>query len=161
MNNAGITQDTLVMRMSENQWDQVLNINLKGAFLCSKSVLRPMVKARYGKIINLSSVVGVMGNVGQANYASSKAGLLGLTKSMAKELASRNICVNAVAPGFIKSEMTDAMSEQAIEEILRNVPMQRMGTIDDVAEVVLFLASSKADYITGEVININGGLVMS
>jgi len=160
VNNAGITNDTLMLRMSEEQWDQVLNINLKGAFLCSKAVLRVMMKARSGKIINISSVVGLMGNAGQVNYSSSKAGLLGMTKSMAKELASRHICVNAIAPGFIESDMTETLNEKAKESFLNHIPLQRAGQVSDVAQLCLFLASSASNYITGQVINVDGGLVM-
>lgn len=160
INNAGITRDNLIMRMSEKDWDDVISINLKGAFNCIKAVTRIMMKQRSGSIVNLSSVVGVMGNAGQTNYSASKAGLIGLTKSTAKELASRGITCNAVAPGFIKSEMTDKLPDNIKEEYLKNIPLGRFGTPDDVADVVSFLVSKNANYITGQVLHIDGGLVM-
>lgn len=160
INNAGITRDTLLMKMTEKDWDDVLDINLKGSFNCIKAVTRIMMKQRSGKIVNVASVVGVMGNAGQANYSASKAGLIGLTKSVAKELAPRNINCNAIAPGFIKSDMTDKLSENVKEQYLNNIPLKRFGTPDDVAEVVAFLASDKSKYITGQVLHIDGGLVM-
>jgi 3-oxoacyl-[acyl-carrier protein] reductase len=160
VNNAGITRDTLMIKMSEKDWDDVLDINLKGAFLCTKSVARIMMKQRNGKIINISSVSGVMGNPGQVNYSSSKAGLIGLTKSTAKELAARNITCNAVAPGLIKSKMTDKLSEDVRKNYLDNIPLKRFGTPEDVADVIGFLASEDSDYVTGQVIHIDGGLVM-
>ena len=160
INNAGITRDNLIMRMSEKDWDDVISINLKGAFNCIKAVTRIMMKQRSGTIVNLSSVVGVMGNSGQTNYSASKAGLIGLTKSTAKELASRGITCNAVAPGFIKSEMTDKLPDNVKEEYLKNIPLGRFGTPDDVADVISFLVSEKANYITGQVLHIDGGLVM-
>ncbi len=160
VNNAGITRDTLIMRMKEEDWDLVLDINLKGAFNCLKAVTRTMMKARKGRIINISSVVGLTGNAGQANYSASKSGLFGLTKSAAKELASRNITVNAVAPGYIETEMTDAISESAREMFLKNIPLARAGQGDEVAATIAFLASDDAAYITGQTVNVDGGLVM-
>ncbi len=160
VNNAGITRDNLLMRMKEEDWDMVIAVNLKGTFNCTKAVTRPMMKARSGKIINIASVVGVMGNAGQANYSASKAGVIGLTKTAAKELAPRNINVNAVAPGFIATEMTEVLSEDAKDNFLDNIPLNRAGTADDVANVVTFLASADSDYVTGQTINIDGGLVM-
>ncbi|MFC1584425.1 3-oxoacyl-[acyl-carrier-protein] reductase [Fibrobacterota bacterium] len=160
VNNAGVTRDGLLVRMTEKDWDLVLNINLKSAFLCGKAAARPMMKARAGKIINIASVVGLMGNAGQANYSASKAGLIGLTKSMARELAGRNINVNAVAPGFIKTAMTDKLSDGDREKLTGQIPMRNLGAPRDVADTVLFLSSSLADYITGQVITVDGGLVM-
>jgi 3-oxoacyl-[acyl-carrier protein] reductase len=160
VNNAGITRDGLIMRMKEADWDAVLSVNLKGAFNCTKAVFRPMSKKRYGKIVNIASIVGVNGNAGQANYSASKAGMIGLTKSTAKEYASRNINVNAVAPGYIKTEMTDVLPEEATDFFLQNTPLGRAGTPDDVARVVAFLCSEDSDYVTGQVIHIDGGLVM-
>lgn len=160
VNNAGITRDTLIMRMNESDWDTVLDTNLKGAFLCSKSAIKFMMKQRSGKIINVSSVVGVIGNAGQSNYASSKAGLIGLTKSIAKEVAPRGITCNVIAPGFIETQMTDKLSDQVKENYLNNIPLRRFGTPEDVANVVAFLASPASDYITGQVLHIDGGLVM-
>ncbi|NSW91064.1 MAG: 3-oxoacyl-[acyl-carrier-protein] reductase [Firmicutes bacterium] len=160
VNNAGITKDTLIIKMSEKDWDDVLDINLKGAFLCTKAVAKIMIKQRRGKIINIASVAGVMGNPGQANYSASKAGLIGLTKSTAKELASRGITCNAVAPGLIQSKMTDVLPEKIKENYLNNIPLGRFGTPEDVANVVGFLASPDSDYVTGQVIHIDGGLVM-
>ena len=160
VNNAGITQDNLLMRMSEEQWDAVLAVNLKGAFLCTKAVARPMLKARRGRIINIASVVGLTGNVGQANYSSSKGGLIALTKSTAQELGSRGITCNAVAPGFIETEMTDRLSDEAREQMLGRVPLGRPGQPEDVAGAVVFLAGPEAAYITGQVLTIDGGMVM-
>lgn len=160
VNNAGITRDGLLMRMSEEDWDSVLDINLKGAFNMIKASSRPMMKARSGVIVNMASVVGVMGNAGQANYAASKAGLIGLTKSVAKELASRNIRCNAIAPGFISSKMTDKLPEDVRNEYLDAIPLAKFGEVSDVAEAVAFLASDMARYITGQVLHIDGGLVM-
>jgi 3-oxoacyl-[acyl-carrier protein] reductase len=160
VNNAGITRDTLLVRMSEEDWDKVLAINLKGAFLATQAIARVMMKQRSGRIINISSVVGRMGNVGQANYAASKAGLIGLTKSAAKELAGRGITVNAVAPGFIATDMTDKLPQAARDAFLSNVPLKRAGTPEDIAAVVAFLASDDAAYITGQVIGVDGGLLM-
>ena len=160
VNNAGITKDNLLMRMSEEDFDAVLDTNLKGTFHTIHHLSRAFLKQRSGKIINISSVSGVMGNAGQANYSASKAGVIGLTKSVARELASRGICVNAVAPGFIESDMTDALSEDAKKGILSTIPMGRAGQAKEVADLVLFLAGSSSDYITGQVININGGMYM-
>jgi 3-oxoacyl-[acyl-carrier protein] reductase len=159
VNNAGITRDNLILRMSEEEWDQVLNINLKGAFNCLRAVTRPMMKAREGRIINIASVVGLMGNAGQANYAASKAGIIGLTKSAAKELASRGINVNAVAPGFIKTAMTDTLSDEVKKGLSDRIPLKRLGEVADVANLVVFLASDDASYITGEVIKVDGGML--
>jgi 3-oxoacyl-[acyl-carrier protein] reductase len=160
VNNAGITRDNLTMRMSEEEWDLVLRVNLKGAFLCTRQVIRPMMKQKKGKVINISSVVGVMGNAGQVNYASSKAGLIGLTKSVAKEVASRNIQVNAVAPGYIETEMTKNLPQEVKEGFLDSIPSKKPGSPEDVARTVAFLASSYSDYITGQVIHVDGGLLM-
>ncbi len=161
VNNAGITRDNLLMRMKEDEWDLVLQINLKGAFFCTKGVMRQMMKQRSGKIINIASVIGVMGQAGQANYAASKAGLIGFTKSVAKELASRNVQVNAIAPGFIESDMTAALPEETMKAYLASIPAKRTGSPKEVAEVVSFLASSSSDYITGQVIRVDGGLIMA
>lgn len=160
VNNAGITRDGLLMRMKEEDWDLVLNINLKSAFLCCKEAVRPMMKARTGKIINIASVVGLMGNAGQANYSASKAGLIGLTKTLAREFAGRAINVNAVAPGFIKTAMTDKLSDAEKLKLSSQIPMQALGSPTDVANAVLFLSSSLSDYITGQVLTVDGGLVM-
>ncbi len=159
VNNAGITRDGLALRLSENDWDKVLAINLKGAFLCSKICAKYMVKQRSGKMINISSIIGIIGNAGQANYAASKAGLIGMTKSFAKELGSRSICVNAVAPGYIKTKMTDGLSDKVKEQMLSLIPLKKLGTPEDVAQAVLFLASSAADYITGQVLIVDGGMI--
>lgn len=158
VNNAGITKDGLLMKMSEEDYDAVLNINLKGAFNCIKHISRQMLKQKSGHIINLSSVVGVYGNGGQVNYSASKAGIIGLTKSVAKELGSRGITVNAVAPGFIVTEMTDAMPEDAKEQVAERIAMKKLGSVEDVAELIAFLASDKASYITGQVICVDGGM---
>jgi 3-oxoacyl-[acyl-carrier protein] reductase len=160
VNNAGITRDTLMMRMKEEDWDMVMDVNLKGAFNCTKAVMRPMMKLRKGRIINISSVVGLTGNAGQANYSASKAGLIGFTKSSAKELSSRNITVNAVAPGYIATEMTDAVSDAAREAFLNNIPLGRAGEAKEVAAMIAFLASDESAYITGQTFNVDGGLVM-
>lgn len=160
VNNAGITRDGLMLRMSEEDWDMVLDINLKGAFNCIKAVARPMMKQRCGSIINIASVVGVMGNAGQANYTASKAGLIGLTKTVAKEFSSRNIRANAVAPGFIESHMTDVLTEEVKNQYFDAIPLSRFGKVEDVAKAVLFLASDLSSYITGQTINVDGGLVM-
>ena len=160
VNNAGVTKDKLMMRMTESDWDDVLDINLKGAFLCTKAASKIMMKQRSGKIINITSVVGITGNPSQTNYAASKAGLIGLTKSTAKELASRGINCNAVAPGLIETDMTDVLPDSVKENYLNSIPQKRYGTPEDVANVVGFLASEEANYITGQVIHIDGGLVM-
>lgn len=160
VNNAGITRDGLFLRMKEQDFDRVIQINLKGAFLCAKHVVSYMVKAKYGRIVNISSVVGEIGNAGQANYASAKAGLLGMTKSLAKELASRNITVNAVAPGFIETEMTAVLNDKIREEMLKGIPTGRFGQPEDVAAAVAFLTDQQAAYITGQVLNVDGGMVM-
>lgn len=160
VNNAGVTRDGLVLRMGEEDWDVVLNVNLKGAFNCTKAVAKSMVKQKWGRIINISSVIGVIGNKGQANYAASKAGLIGFTKAMAKELASRGITVNAIAPGLIQSGMTETLSQQVKDEYVKNIPLGRIGSPEDVADLALFLASDEASYITGQVINVDGGMVM-
>jgi 3-oxoacyl-[acyl-carrier protein] reductase len=159
VNNAGITRDGLVLRMDENDWDSVVAVNLKGTFNCTKGFLREMVKHRYGRIINISSVIGFMGNVGQSNYAASKAGIVGFTKSVAKEVASRGITVNAVAPGFIDTQMTRVLSEEARKTLLSAIPMGRVGLPEDVANAVAFLASDSASYITGQTIHVNGGML--
>jgi 3-oxoacyl-[acyl-carrier protein] reductase len=159
VNNAGITKDNLILRMSEEDWDRVLSVNLKGAFNCMKAVSRHMLKKRYGKIINVASIIGIIGNAGQANYAASKGGLIALTKSLAKELASRNINVNAVAPGFIDTPMTAKLPEDYKKQMLENIPMRRFGKPQDVAEVCLFLAGPDSDYMTGQVIVVDGGMV--
>lgn len=160
VNNAGITRDTLLIRMDEKDWDLVLDINLKGAFLCTKAAARVMMKQRYGRIVNISSIIGLIGNAGQANYAASKAGLFGLTKSTARELGSRNVTVNAVAPGFIETEMTKRLSEAARGAMLDKVVLGRPGEPADVAATVLFLASDEAAYVTGQVLSVDGGLAM-
>jgi 3-oxoacyl-[acyl-carrier protein] reductase len=161
INNAGITKDNLLMRMSDAEWDAVLNVNLKGTFNCTKAVSRPMIKQRYGKIVNIASIIGIIGNKGQANYAASKAGIIALTKTTAKELASRNINANAVAPGFIQTEMTAKLPEELRQEMLKLIPLGRMGTPSDVAKACAFLASEESDYITGQVLVVDGGMVMS
>jgi len=160
VNNAGITRDNVILRMKDEEWHDVIRINLTGVFNCIKAVIKTMVKNRYGRIINISSVVGVMGNVGQANYAASKAGILGLTKSIAREYASRGITVNAIAPGFIETDMTRKLSEEVRKNLIGQIPMGRLGTPEDVARVVRFLASDEAAYITGQVIHVNGGMYM-
>jgi len=160
VNNAGITRDNLVLRMSETEWDAVLDVNLKGAFNCIKAVTRPMVKNRSGKIINMASVVGIMGNAGQANYSASKGGLIALTKTVAKELSSRSINVNAIAPGFIQTDMTGRIDEVSKEKLLKLIPLGKMGEAKDVAQLALFLASEDAAYITGQVVQVDGGMVM-
>ena len=160
INNAGITRDGLMMRMSEEDWDAVLNVNLKGTFLFTRAVSRPMMKKRTGAIVNIASIIGLIGNAGQCNYAASKAGVIALTKSAAKELASRNIRVNAVAPGFIQSKMTDALSEAVRDQMMGKIPMKKFGTPEDVADVVMFLAGDRAGYVTGQVLTVSGGMVM-
>lgn len=160
VNNAGITRDNIFIRMKDEDWDAVLGVNLKGAFLCSRAAAKVMVKQRSGRIINIASVVGQMGNAGQANYCASKAGLIGLTKSNARELAKRNITVNAVAPGFIATAMTDALSDKVKAELTAQIPLERLGSSEDIANAVLFLASENSGYITGHVLSVNGGMYM-
>ncbi|MFH1454083.1 MAG: 3-oxoacyl-[acyl-carrier-protein] reductase [Armatimonadota bacterium] len=161
INNAGITRDTLLMRMKEEDWDLVLNVNLKSAFLCTKACARHMMKARTGRIVNIASVIGLIGNAGQANYAASKAGIIGLTKTTARELASRNVNVNAIAPGFIQTAMTDGLPQEVKDAMLKQIPLGILGTPKDVASAVLFLVSDLSKYITGQVITVDGGMVMS
>ena len=158
VNNAGITKDNIMLGMKEEDFDQVININLKGAFNCIKHVYRPMMKQKYGRIINMSSVVGIEGNAGQINYAASKAGIIGMTKSVAKELGSRGVTANAIAPGFIKTDMTDAMSDKMKDAMLDHITVKRLGEVSDIAETAAFLASDKASYITGQVIRVDGGM---
>jgi 3-oxoacyl-[acyl-carrier protein] reductase len=160
VNNAGITRDNLLLRMSEKEFDDVININLKSVFNYTKAVLRPMIQQKYGRIINIASVVGIIGNAGQANYAASKAGVIGFTKSTAREVASRGITVNAVAPGFIETDMTSKLNDKQREALLNNIPMSRLGTPEDIAKVVGFLSSDEAAYITGQVIAVDGGMTM-
>jgi len=160
INNAGITRDNLLIRMSDAEWDSVLAVNLKGAFNCLRAVTRPMMKKRSGKIVNMASIIGIMGNAGQANYSASKGGLIALTKTVAKELGSRNINVNAIAPGFIKTDMTDKLSEESKGKLLAFIPLGRMGETGDVAKAALFLASDDSGYISGQVIQVDGGMVM-
>lgn len=161
VNNAGITRDNLLLRMKEEEWDLVISINLKGTFNCLKAVTRPMIKARSGKIVNIASIIGIAGNAGQANYAASKAGVIALTKSAAKEMASRNVNVNAVAPGFIQTAMTNVLPETVKQEMLKRIPMAKLGEVKDVARAVLFLAGPDSDYITGQVVVVDGGMVMN
>lgn len=158
VNNAGITKDRLLSMMSEDDFTSVIRINLTGTFNCTRHVCKKMIKQKSGRIINISSVVGLMGNIGQVNYSASKAGVIGLTKSTAKELARKNITCNAIAPGFIDTHMTDAMSEEAKNEVIKNIPLKRLGSPEDVAELVAFLASDQASYITGQIISVDGGL---
>jgi len=160
VNNAGITKDNLLIRMKSEEWDQVINTNLRGVFLCTRSALKIMLKQRSGRIINISSVVGLKGNIGQANYASAKAGIIGFTKAVAREVASRGITVNAIAPGFIKTEMTDVLSEEMKKKVLDEIPLGRFGDPEDVANAVKFLVSDEASYITGVVLNVDGGLAI-
>lgn len=160
VNNAGITRDNLLMRMKDEEWDAVLAVNLKGSFLCTRAVARPMLKQRSGRIVNIASVVGLMGNAGQGNYSASKAGLVGLTKSCAKEFAARGITVNAVAPGYIRTAMTDKLTQEQKDQMLKLVPLGRMGEAADVAAAVAFLASDDAGYVTGQVLTVDGGMVM-
>ncbi|MEI2663924.1 3-oxoacyl-[acyl-carrier-protein] reductase [Rossellomorea sp. LJF3] len=160
VNNAGITKDNLLMRMKETEWDDVININLKGVFLCTKAVTRQMMKQRSGRIINISSIVGVSGNPGQANYVAAKSGVIGLTKTTARELAPRGITVNAVAPGFISTDMTDQLPEDVRSEMLKQIPLSRFGAPGDIAKVVTFVASDSASYMTGQTLHIDGGMVM-
>jgi 3-oxoacyl-[acyl-carrier protein] reductase len=160
VNNAGITRDNLLMRMKEEEWDEVISINLKGVFLCTKAATRQMMKQRSGRIINVSSIVGVSGNPGQANYVAAKAGVIGLTKTSAKELASRGITVNAIAPGFISTDMTDKLNEEVKEQMLSGIPLGRLGEPSDIAKVALFLASEDSRYMTGQTLHVDGGMVM-
>jgi 3-oxoacyl-[acyl-carrier protein] reductase len=160
VNNAGVARDNLIVRMKSAEWDEVLTINLKGVFLCSQAVAKPMIRQRYGRIVNITSVIGFMGNAGQCNYSAAKAGILGFTRSLARELISRNITVNAVAPGFIETDMTKDLAEKAREDLLSQIPAGRLGTPEDVAGVVKFLISEQASYITGQVIHVNGGMFM-
>jgi 3-oxoacyl-[acyl-carrier protein] reductase len=160
VNNAGITKDGLLIRMKEGDWDSVLTVNLKGSFLCGQQAAKQMMKQRQGAIVNIASIVGVMGNAGQANYSASKAGLIGLTKTMARELASRNVTVNAIAPGFIDTEMTRVLDEKVREKLVEQIPLARLGLPRDIAHSVDFLVSDRASYITGQVINVNGGMLM-
>ena len=160
VNNAGITKDTLILRMKEEDFDKVIDVNLKGVFNCLKTITPVMVRQKHGKIINLSSVVGISGNAGQVNYAASKAGVIGMTKSLAKEVGSRGINVNAVAPGFIETDMTEVLGDKYKEEIKKNIPLKKLGKPEDVANVVAFLASESSDYITGQVIHVDGGMLM-
>lgn len=160
VNNAGITRDTVVLRMKDDQWDAVLNINLKGTFLFIRAAARPMMKGRHGRIINMASVSGITGNPGQANYSASKAGVIGLTRTIAKELASRQVTVNAVAPGFIATDMTAALGDEILEKVKQEIPLGRLGSPDDVANAVLFLASDAASFITGHVLTVDGGLTV-
>ena len=161
VNNAGITKDNILLRMSEAEWDAVINVNLKGTFNCTKAAAKVMLKQRAGKLVNIASIIGIIGNFGQANYSASKAGIIALTKTTAKELASRGICVNAVAPGFIQTEMTAKLSPQIQEKMLAQIPLNRFGQPQDVAKLCLFLGSSESDYITGQTIVIDGGMVMA
>lgn len=160
VNNAGITRDGIFLRMKDEDWDAVLTVNLKGAFLCSRAASKVMAKQRYGRIINIASIVGLMGNAGQANYCASKAGLIGLTKSNARELAKRNITVNAVAPGFIATAMTDALPEKVKADLMAQIPLERLGSSEDIANAVLFLAAEASGYVTGQVLSVNGGMYM-
>ncbi|MFO8053435.1 MAG: 3-oxoacyl-[acyl-carrier-protein] reductase [Candidatus Omnitrophota bacterium] len=159
INNAGITKDSLALRLSETDWDKVLEVNLKGAFLTSKAVLKKMLKQRSGKIVNISSIIGIVGNSGQSNYSASKAGLIGLTKSLSKEVGPRGININAVAPGYIETKMTESLPDKVKEEMLKRISLKKFGSTEDVANTVLFLASGLADYITGQVVVVDGGMI--
>ena len=160
VNNAGVTKDNLLIRMKSEDWDEVMDVNLKGTFLCTKAVSKIMMKKRYGKIINITSVVGIIGNAGQGNYSASKAGVIGFTKSMAKELGSRGIRVNGIAPGFISTDMTEALKDEIKNTMLKAIPLNTFGNPKDIANLVVFLASKKSDYITGQIINVDGGMAM-
>ncbi|NDJ74835.1 MAG: 3-oxoacyl-[acyl-carrier-protein] reductase [Chloroflexi bacterium] len=160
VNNAGTTRDNLIVRMDEDEFDLIMRVNLKSAWLCSKAVTRPMMRKKYGRIVNMASASGLMGQAGQTNYSSSKAGMIGLTKALAREVASRNITVNAVAPGFIHTALTEKMPHDILDELVKLIPMQRVGTVEDVAHTVLFLVSEQTSYITGQVLSVDGGLVM-
>lgn len=160
VNNAGITKDNLLIRMNSKDWDDVINTNLRGVYLCTKAVARGMMKKRYGKIINIASVVGISGNAGQGNYSASKAGIIGFTKSIAKELASRGININGIAPGFVETDMTDVLNEKIKGEMLNQIPLKRFAKPEDIANVAAFLCSEKANYITGQIINVDGGMLM-
>ena len=160
VNNAGITKDSLMMRMTDEAFEQVIDVNLKGTYYCMKQVIKTMMKQRSGRIINMASVVGITGNAGQVNYSASKAGVIGMTKTMARELAARHITVNAIAPGFIQTDMTDILSEDIKDQLKKQIPLARLGTVDDVANVAVFLASDEANYITGQVLSIDGGMAM-
>lgn len=160
VNNAGVTRDTLLLRMKENDWDMVLDVNLKGTFNCTKACCRSMLKQKSGKIVNIASIIGIIGNAGQANYAASKAGIIGFTKSIAKELAGKGINVNAIAPGFIKTKMTEILSEEVKQNLLTQIPLRKLGEPEDIAKTVVFLVSDEASYITGQVIKVDGGMVM-
>jgi 3-oxoacyl-[acyl-carrier protein] reductase len=161
INNGGITLDNLILRMSDDEWDSVINTNLTGTFYIIKNAVKQMIKYKFGRIINISSVIGHTGNPGQVNYSASKAGLIGLTKSLAREVGSRNITVNAISPGFIQTDMTNKLDDNQIENLLKSIPLKRLGTIDDVVSSTLFLSSDLASYITGETIHVNGGMFMS
>lgn len=160
VNNAGITKDNLLIRMKTDDWDDVINTNLRGVYLCTKAVVRGMMKKRYGKIVNIASVVGISGNAGQGNYSASKAGIIGFTKSIAKELGSRGININGVAPGFVETDMTNVLNDKVKEEMLKLIPLKRFARPEDIADVVAFLCSEKANYITGQIINVDGGMLM-
>jgi len=160
VNNAGITKDSLLIRMKDEDWESVINTNLKGTYLCTKYIGKKMMKQRFGKIVNIASVVGIMGNAGQSNYSASKAGVIGFTKSIAKEFSSRGINVNAIAPGFIETDMTDRLPEEVVNNYSKNIPLGRLGTPQDIANLVVFLCSEESSYITGQVINVDGGMVM-
>src|SRR5438034_6182719 len=159
VNNAGITRDNLLLRMSNQEWDEVLDLNLRGAFLVTKAVMRPMMKQRGGRIVNVASIAGVVGNAGQANYAAAKAGIIGFTKTVAREMASRNITANAVAPGFVPTDLTNPLPQQVKDDLLRQIPLARFGTVEDVANAIAFLVSDDASYITGQVLVVDGGMV--